>query len=145
MAGQYSFGKDFVILPQASGVHISMENAQMVTFSGYEDGGATDVVMTQSIDATGTATLATTTTFYTSTGIGGAWTTNTMTAGGTIEPGDTAAEDGWSFTILASDLSDGYNYVECTPDAGTCFAVIHGLNYGRVADNIGITGIAEVS
>ena len=145
MAGMEGFGAEGVGIPLASGVHIDMTNAQSVLFVGYEDGGATDVVFKQSIDGTGTTALSNITRFFTSNGIGGAWEENTMTAGDTVEPNDDTDNDGWAVEILASQLSDGFNHVECTPDAGTCVAYVRQLNVGRSPANIGVTGIAEVS
>lgn len=145
MAGMEAIGSEFVVIPLASGRHISMKNCQAVTFAGYEDGGATDVVFTQSIAGASTATLANITRFVTSDGIGGAMTEQTMTAGATVEPSDATAQDGWYVTILASQLADTYDSVECTPDGGTCIAILHGLNVKRDPDNVGITGITQVS
>lgn len=131
-------GRLFNVVPVASGVPIPLVDADAVTFVGYEDGGATDVVITESKDASATdeQSLVTVTRYFTSNGVGGAWTTNTTTAVGTVEPTDDTAQDAWCFTIHASELSDGFDYVEATPDAGTCIAILHDLDHQAKPDDL---------
>lgn len=140
-----AIGRIFNVVPQASGVHIPLNNAAAVTFVGYEDGGATDVVFTESVQGASKQSLATVTRYFTSNGIGGVWTTQTVSATATVEPTDDTAQDGWAVTIRAAELSAGFDAVECTPDAGTCFAIVHDLNDQRDPDSLPAAGVAEVA
>lgn len=133
MAGPRKFLGRNNVVPAASGVVIDMQHWGAVTFVGYEDGGATDVVLTEhDDDGANEQALDLLHVWHTSNGIGGAWTEQTeSSATGTLEPSDATAQDGWAVTIAAEDLSDGYRYVECTPDGGTCFAILHDGHVGR--------------
>ena len=125
-----ALGRIINVVPLASGVHISLAQAgASVTFAGYEDGGATNVVIKESQDGASEQAL-TIDRWHSSNGVGvdQVWTTHSLdTPLSTLLPSDDTAQDAWCFTVNQDDLTDEFTCVEVTPDAGTCVAIVHEL------------------
>lgn len=127
-----ALGRIINVVPLASGVHISLAQAgTAVTFCGYEDGGATDILVKSSESGAGSSEAALAVSrWHTSNGVGvdQVWTTHDLdTPLSTLEPTDDTSQDGWCFTVDQDDLPDGHTCVEVTPDGGTCVAIVHEL------------------
>jgi len=126
-------GKDFNVIPVATGLHISLKNAVGVTFVSYEDGGAQAITIKESIAGASEQALAVVDHLYCSNGVGGTWTRETTDANGALGTGDSAIVkkdtvlfDAAAFYIDASELSDGFDSVEVTIDAGgPLVAIVH--------------------
>lgn len=131
-------GRVFNVVPEASGLHIPLQDAEAITFVGYEDGGATNIAFNESKSTAGASEqdLEVVARYWTSNGVGGAWTLRTQTAEDEVDPSDDTAQDGWLVTIRAAELSDGFTHVEATADAGTCFAILHDLTVQRDPANL---------
>ena len=137
-------GKDFNVIPVATGKHISLKNASGVTFVCYEDGGAQAIQVMESIAGASEQLLATVTELYASNGIGGVFTRETTDANGALGTGDaemvkkdTTLFDCAVFYIGADELSDGFDSIEVTIDgAGICAAIVHGLKVQRAPQNL---------
>jgi len=129
-------GKDFNVIPLATGLHISLKNAVGVTFVTYEDAGAQAITIKESIAGASEQALAVVDHLYASNGVGGTWTRETTDANGALGTGDAAIVkkdttlfDCASFYIDASELSDGFDSVEVTIDGtGVCVAIVHLLS-----------------
>lgn len=136
-------GNDFLVIPLATGKHISLKNASGVTFVCYEDGGAQAITIKESIAGASEQNLATVTELYASDGVGSVWTRETTDANGDISAGDatlvkkdTTAFDCAAFYIGADELSAGFDSVEVTIDgAGLCIAILHDLDVKRAPAN----------
>ncbi len=143
-----ALGRLFNVVPVATGKHFNLENYSGITFVCYEDGGAQNIDIIESIDGASEQTLATVTKLYASNGIGGVWTKETTDANGALGTGDTAIvkKDTVLFDcaviyIGASELSDTFNSVEVTIDAGICIAILHDLLVQRTPANLPATGV----
>jgi len=140
---QKFLGKGGITIAKASGKHISLANASGVTFTCYEDGGAQNIDIKESVAGADEQTLSTVTEIYASDGIGGVITRETTDANGALGTGDgaivkkdTTPFDQAVIYIGADELSDGFDSVEVTVNAGECFAVVHGLAVQRAPQNL---------
>jgi len=132
------------IVPVATGVHISLKNADGVTYMCYENGGAQNIDIKESIGGASEVLLSTVTEIYASSGVGGAWTRETTDANGALGDGDgaivkkdTTAFDCAVFYIGADELSAGFDSVEVEINgAGLCVAIIHNLTIQRQPENL---------
>lgn len=130
-------GRVFNVVHNASGVHIPLKDCGAVTFVGYEDSGATDVTVRESVAGSSEQLLATVTRYHTSNGVGGAWATHVNgSPASLVEPTDDTAQDCWAFTISEAELSDGFTHVEVTVDGGSCVAILHDLDVQRAPANL---------
>ena len=127
----------------ASGIHISLKNASGVTFVCYENGGAQSIDIKESKAGGSETPLAVVTELFTSDGVGGVHARDTDDANGALGTGDAAivkkddtAEDTAIFHIGASELSDLFDSVEVTVNAGTCMAIVHDLLVQRAPENL---------
>jgi hypothetical protein len=142
-------GRDFNVIPVASGKHVSLKNASGVTFVCYEDGGAQAITIKESLAGASEQALAVVDHLYASDGIGGVWTRETTDANGALGTGDAAIVkkdttlfDCACFYIGAAELSDGFDSVEVTIDgAGICCAIVHGLAVQRAPANLPATAV----
>jgi hypothetical protein len=127
MAAMEGLGRLFDVVPVASGKHIRLRHADAVTFVIYEDGGATSIVVRESIEGASEQTLAIFTRRITSNGVGTAqvWTERTQTASATITKTDDTEQDCVVITVTGPMLSAGFDCVEVTVDAGQCIAILH--------------------
>lgn len=131
-------GRVFNVIAVASGVRIPMHDADGIAFVCYEDGGATDLTIDESNAASGgtTQNLATVTRFFTSNGVGGAWSLQTQSAAALVEPSDDTAQDCAVIHVSADELSDGFDYIECTSDGGSVVAILYDLAVQRAPENL---------
>jgi len=136
-------GKDFNVVPVASGKHISLKNASGVTFVCYEDGGAQAITLKESVAGASEQALAVINELWASNGIGGVWTRETTDANGALSDEsalvkkDTTAFDAAAIYVGADQLSDDFDSVEVTIDgAGSCVAIVHGLHVQRAPENL---------
>ena len=141
-------GESFNTVEFASGIHVSLKNASGVTFVCYENGGAQTIDIKESKAGADETLLEVVTELYASDGVGGVKTKETTDANGALGTGDgaivkkdTTAFDAASFYIGASELSDLFDSVEVTVDAGTVMAIVHGLLVQRAPENLPISGV----
>lgn len=140
---QKGLGNLFNVISKASGKHVSLKDASGVTFVCFEDGGAQNIDIVESIAGASGQTLSTVTELYASNGVGGVFTRETSDANGALGTGDgaivkkdTELFDCAVIYIGADELSDGFDSVEVTVDAGECVAIIHDLNVKRAPQNL---------
>ena len=138
-----ALGRLFNVIVEAQGVYINLEDAQGVTFIGFEDGGNTTFTIGTSTAASGGTELTGDLIdhYYHGTGVAGTWALATQTAAETVEPGDTAAEDCVAIYVSAAMLPDGHKYVKCTRDeaagtGATVVAIVHDLTVQRDPANL---------
>lgn len=130
-------GRVFNVVPVASGVHISLRQADAVTFVVFEVSGATVIGLKESIGGASEQNL-TRTRRFTCAGLGSdSWVTRTFAANATIPKVDTAAENCTAITVTSDELSSGFDCVECTVDGSAiCVAILHDLLVQRSPDNM---------
>jgi hypothetical protein len=131
MGAMKGLGAVFNVVPAASGVHIRLRDAEAVSFVTYEDDGSTIITLKESIDGASEQNLAVITQVAKGPGVGGAWTEVTQAAAATYDLADDTTNDATVTTVLATQLSAGYNCVEATVDGGICIAILHNLNDQR--------------
>jgi hypothetical protein len=138
-----ALGKELNVIPVASGKHVSLKNAEGVTFVCYEDGGAQAISLKESIAGADEQDLDVLNDYYAGNGVGGVWTHETEDANGPLDGDhamvkkDTTAFDCAVIHVTADSLSDGFDSVECTIDgAGICVAIVHGLKVQRAPQNL---------
>ncbi len=145
-------GKDFNVMPVATGVGISLKNARGVTFVLYENGGDQQIVFTETKAGASSQALATVNELYACSGVtAGVWTRDTqhdqagpsdMDNESTVQKQDDTPHDCAAIYIGADELSDGYDAVVCTIDgSGICIAIVHGLNVQRQPENLATVGV----
>ena len=141
-------GRAFNVVGFASGIHISLKHASGVTFVCYENGGAQAITIKESKAGGSETPLAVVTELFTSDGVGSVHAQTNDDANGALGTGDSAivkkdttAEDTAIFYIGASELSDLFDSVEVTVDAGTCMAIVHDLAIQRAPENLPISGV----
>lgn len=142
-ASGMGLGRVFNVIPAASGVTVPLTNASAVSFVTYEDDGSTIATITE-VDSTGTnSEQALDVDFepHKGPGVGGTWTAMAE-QDDTVDLGDDTTNDAMVLTVHASQLSDGYDGVECTVDGGICIAIIHDLNVQRAAANLASSIVA---
>lgn len=96
-------------------VYVSLVNCENLAFLCYLAGAAGDTyTLTEAKDAAGTGAkvLAAITRYYTSDGVGGAWTEQTQAAGSTVITTATTAQNGMVVEVGADQLDDGYKYLK---------------------------------
>ena len=143
-----ALGRVMNIIGFASGIHIDLANASGVTFVCYENGGAQNIDIKESKAGASEDTLAVVTELYASDGVGAVHTKETTDANGALGTGDaaivkkdTTAFDQAIFYIGASELSDTFDSVEVTVDAGTVTAIVHDLLVQRAPENLILSGV----
>jgi hypothetical protein len=130
-------GRVFNVVPAASGVGIPLKGASAVSFVTFEDDGSTIATITQR-DSTGVnSEIALDCDVYPhkAPGVGGTWTAMAE-QDDTLDLGDDTTNDAMVFTVLASQLADGYDAVEVTVDGGICIALLHDLTVQRKPANL---------
>lgn len=131
-------GRLFNVIAVGDGVYAPLTDATAVTFVGYLDAGDTFTVQ-EARDAAGTGAqnLAVVDHYYTSNGVGGAWTKRTQAAAATVVIAGTTGLDCCVFSIGAEKLSDGFTYIKCTSTStGTVVVLTHGLGTQRGPENL---------
>jgi hypothetical protein len=130
-------GRLFNVIPAASGVTVPLTRATAVTFITYEDDGSTIATITE-VDSTAVLSeQALDVDFepFKAPGVGGTWTAMTE-QDDTVDLGDDTINDAMHLVVDASQLSDGYDGVQCTVDGGICIAIIHDLTVQRDPANL---------
>jgi len=96
-------------------VYVPLKDAGGVTFLCYLAAAAGDTyTLTEATNASagGAQVLATITRYWTSNGVGGAWTLHTQAAGSTVVTAAATAENGMVVEVDVEELSDGYTHVK---------------------------------
>jgi len=138
MARGEGLGRVFNVVPAASGVTIPMSDCGAVTWITYEDDGSTILTLTE-LDSSGVESeqaLAKIARVHKAPGTGGTWTKVTQTAASTYDLSDDGTNDAVAYTLLATELSAGYDSAQVTVDGGICIAIMHDLNIQRDPGNL---------
>ncbi len=126
------------VLTAASGITIPLTNASFVEFYTFEAAGAVIATMTE-VDSTGVESeQALDVDFepHKAPAVGGTWTAMAE-QDDTVDLGDDATNDCMRLIVHASQLSDGYDGVECTVDASSILtAIIQDLAVKRAPANL---------
>jgi hypothetical protein len=150
MLSMEGLGAAFNVVHQASGLDIPLSRAGAVSFVSFLDAGTHTMVFTQTdsrgINAEIDLNLFTisgvdgsngVSRIHAGPGVGGTWTDVTsLAANDNTADGADATNDAMVVTVRASQLSDGYNQVQCTSAAGTVIAIVHSLKVMRKPANL---------
>ncbi len=121
-------GDVFNVVAAASSITIPLTRASTVSFVTFLDAG-TQVATITELDSTGVNSeqaLDVTNAPHKAPGVGGSWTAMAE-QDDTLDLSTDATNDCMVFSVHASQLSDGYDSVECTLSSGIVMAVIHDL------------------
>ena len=130
----YALGRVFNVVHEASGVHIPLTNAGAITYVTFVAAGTNTATVKESVNGASEQALDVTMYPFKGPGIGGTWTA--MAEQDDTLTNNDATNDCMVFTIQADTLSEGFNCVEVTMDAGTCIAIIHDLLSQRNPANL---------
>jgi hypothetical protein len=153
MKSMQGLGAVLNVVKTASGVAIPLTQAGAVTFVFGDAGTGASIATVTQVDSTGTNNEADLNVFtvngtegsngvsraYVGPDVGGTWTEDgdAVFTDNTFDLSDEATNDTGVFTVLAEQLSDGYDSVEVTVDAsGDCVAIIHSLHVMRKPANL---------
>lgn len=133
-------GTVFNVIHEASGLDIPLSNAGAVSFVSFLAAGTQTLTVTQT-DSTGVNSeidIDAADKFYAhkAPGVGGTFVALSPAAGQNQVVNNDATRDMVVITVRASQLSDGYDRVQCTADSGTCIAFIHDLHVMRKPANL---------
>lgn len=138
----YGLGRTYNTVQLASGVHITLKGAESIEFLIYENGGATAIGLKESQSGANEQDLDVINGYWANDGVGGVYTYETVDANGALDADhsmvkkDTTPFDGAIIHVHASQLSDGFDSVECTVDGGQCVAIVYGLSVQRDPVNL---------
>lgn len=150
MHAMEGLGTVFNVIHEASGLDVPLSNAGAVSFVSFLADGTQTMVFTQT-DSTGVNSEIDLNLFtiagvegsngvskiYAGPGVGGTWTNVTASAANdNTADGATAGNDTMVVTVRASQLSDGYDRVQCTSATGTVVAFVHDLHVMRKPSNL---------
>jgi len=117
------------VIPVATGVPIPLRDYGAVTFVTYEDDGSTILTLTQHTAVAGVpgveTALGVTNASHKAPGIGGTWVAGPAGVAGVYDLADDTTNDALCVTVRADQLSDDNVFIEATPDAGLCIAILH--------------------
>jgi len=136
-ASGQGLGNVFNVIANASGISIPLTRAESVAFVSWEDDGSTILTVTE-VDSTGTNSeqaLDVTFTPHKSPGVGGTWTAMAE-QDDTVDLGDDTTNDAMYIDVQASQLSDGYDSVQCTTDGTQLMAIVYDLHTQRSPANL---------
>ena len=125
------------VLTAASGITIPLTRASFVEFYTFEADGTTIATMTE-LDSTGVnSEQALDVDFepHKAPAVGGTWTAMAE-QDSTVDLGADATNDSMRLIVHMSQLSDGYDGVQCTTDGGIVTAIIQDLAVKRAAANL---------
>lgn len=135
-----ALGRTVMPVAIADGVYVDLKDYGGVLFSCYLAAAAGDTyTLTEATTAGGgsAAVLATITRFWTSNGVGGAWTLHTQAAGSTVVTAATTAENGMVVEVQGAELSAGFKFVKLTSTGnGLVHAVLTDPVNGRKPSNL---------
>ncbi len=138
MAAMEGLGRLFNVIPNASGKHIKLNDAEAVTFVVFEATTATVITMRESI-AGASEQLLPLTRRITCTGNGSdKWVEQTQSSSSTITKTTGATQNAVLVTVTAPQLSAGFDSVECTVGSGQCIAIVHDLAVQRAPAQLAI-------
>lgn len=136
------------VIPSAGGVPLCLRYWRAVTFVSFEDDGSTILTFTQhptAVDGTADtgseASLGIQIPALKVPGVGGAATRIASTAAnwtsaGTLDLADDTVNDSLQITVRADQLSDGYEFIECSTDGGIVIAILHAPRHKLPVDAI---------
>jgi len=131
-------GNVFNIVPTATTVTIPLTRGGSVAFICVDAGSGDQVLTMTELDSTavnGEQALDVKFNAHNAPDIGGTWTLQADTDSTVANTGG-ATNDTIYVDVQATQLSDGYDSVQCTVDAGTCIAVIYDLPVKRSPANL---------
>jgi hypothetical protein len=135
-----ALGRVFNAIAIADGVYVPLHSAGGVSFLCYLAAAAGDTyTLTEAKTAAGGSSqvLATIERYWTSNGVGGAWTLHTQAAASTVVTAASTAENGMVVEVEAAELSDGYRWVKLTSTgAGLVTAIQRDLHVMRKPSNL---------
>jgi hypothetical protein len=135
-----ALGREFNAIAVADNVYVPVKDAGGVTFLCYLAAAAGDTyTLTEATSAGGggAQVLATITRYWTSNGVGGAWTLHTQAAGSTVVTAAATAENGMVVEVDASELSDGFTHIKlASTGAGLVTAIQRDLVVQRNPANL---------
>lgn len=135
-----ALGRVFNAIAIADGVYVPLHSAGGVSFLCYLAAAAGDTyTLTEAKTAAGGSSqvLATIERYWTSNGVGGAWTLHTQAAASTVVTAAATAENGMVVEVEAAELSDGYRWVKLTSTgAGLVTAIQRDLHVMRKPSNL---------
>lgn len=139
MSGTEGLGRLFNVIQPADNVYVNLENADGVTFIGFEVDGATTFTITFASDADGTdaATPDVIDHYYgrSNDTADGVWHRTAQTASEVVTATD-ATEDQVAIYVSGEMGPAGLSYVKCDSDAGVVTAILHDLNIQRAPENL---------
>lgn len=134
MSFMRGLGRVFNVVAEASGVHIPLKQGTAVSFVTFVSTGDNTATIKESIQGASEQALDCDVYPHKAPGVGGTWTAMAE-QDDTLTNAD-ATNDCMVFTVGADQLSAGFDCVEVTVSAGTCFAIIHDLNVRRAPANL---------
>jgi hypothetical protein len=135
-------GRGGNVVALADNIWLPMKDCSGITFICYEDGGATDITIQEATDGSGSGNvdLDVVDRYYTSNGVGGAWSLQTQPADALVEPTDVAAQDAAAIYVGADQMSDGFTHIRCDSDTAdtppVVMAILHDLVVQRAPENL---------
>lgn len=144
MKAMEGLGAVLNVIHEASGVDVPLTQAGAVTFVSFLADGSQTMVFTQT-DSTGTNSeidldifaTGSSTRIFAGPGVGGTWTNVTASAADdNTADGADSTNDTMVVTVLAEQLADGYDSVQCTSATGTVVAILHDLKVMRSPSNL---------
>jgi hypothetical protein len=124
----------------ADNVYVPLKDCGGVTFLCYLAAAAGDTYTLSeatSAGGGGEQVLATITRYWTSNGVGGAWTLHTQAAGSTVVTAAATAENGMVVEVDVEELSDGFTHVKlASTGAGLVTAIQRDLKVQRSPANL---------
>lgn len=150
MKAMQGLGSVLNVVKTASGLNIPLTGAGAVTFVFGDAGTGAAIATVTQTDSTGVETEADlniftvagvegangVSNFWIGADVGGTWSAGTPTADNTADLGDDTTNDTGVFTVLAEQLTDGYDCVQVTVDTGLCTAILHDLHVMRKPSNL---------
>lgn len=124
-----ALGATFIPVAAASGKHITLRDAEAVTFISFLDAGTQTVTIQESKAGASAQNLAIIDHVHKSPGVGGTWTKVTQAAANSFNLTTDATNDSFVFTVRARQLSEGFDSVVATANSGILIAIVHDLSY----------------
>ncbi len=125
------------VLTAASGITIPLTQASFVEFYTFEAAGAVIATITE-VDSTAVnaeQALDVNMEPHKAPAVGGTWTAMAE-QDDTVDLGDDATNDCMRLIVHSSQLSDGYDGVQCTVDVGILTAIVQDLAVKRAPANL---------
>jgi hypothetical protein len=109
---------------------------QALTFTQTDSTGVNSEADLNLFTVSGTAGANGVSNIHAGPAVGGTWTAKTSTDANVYDNTTDATNDTVVITVRGTQLSDGYDQVQCTAATGTCVAFIHDLVVQRKATNL---------